>query len=109
MASDSEFHHLYNSARWRKRAAHQLKLVPLCEYCARRGRVEPATIADHIKPHHGNLNEFVLGKLQSLCAPCHSREKRAEDLRGYTDEVGLDGWPTDPRHPVNQSRGDGPS
>jgi 5-methylcytosine-specific restriction enzyme A len=104
MTSNSEFHYLYNSARWRKRAAHQLKLVPLCEYCAKHGQVEPATVADHITPHRGNLNAFWLGQLQSLCVACHNRPKRAEDMRGYTDEVGLDGWPIDPRHPVNKPR-----
>lgn len=105
MSTQTKFHHLYNSGRWRKLAAHQLRLTPLCEYCTRRGQVVPASVADHVKPHNGNTNAFWLGKLQSLCASCHDRHKRAEESRGYTDHVGLDGWPTDPRHPVNRPRG----
>jgi hypothetical protein len=62
-----------------------------------------ATVADHIQPHNGNWNEFWLGELQSLCAPCHSSTKRTMELRGYdASAIDDDGWPTDPRHPANK-------
>jgi hypothetical protein len=80
----------------RKRAKHQLKLEPLCRICLDAGRITPATVADHIKPHDGCWNEFRLGALQSLCAACHSGPKRAQE-RGLTLRpkiaYGTDGWP----------------
>jgi hypothetical protein len=32
----------------------------------KRGIVRAATIVDHVEPHRGDWNQFVLGKLQSL-------------------------------------------
>jgi 5-methylcytosine-specific restriction enzyme A len=68
--------------------------------CLARGLSVPATVADHVEPHHGDWNAFVLGKLQSLCKPCHDSAKRTQELRGYSTEIGVDGWPTDPNHPA---------
>jgi hypothetical protein len=52
-----------------------------------------ATVADHVQPHRGDRNKFWFGELQSLCAGCHSGDKkRLEDglpLRGSD----ADGWP----------------
>jgi len=67
------------------------------------GKVEPATVADHIEPHHGNANAFWLGKLQSLCRHWHESRKKFVERRGYDKAIGLDGWPIDPRHPVYRS------
>jgi len=92
----------YQLERWRKRRRAHLLREPLCVYCLKKGRVEPATIADHIRHHGGDWNEFMLGALQSLCAPCHSSTKHLEEIRGYDKTIGLDGWPTDPRHPAYQ-------
>jgi hypothetical protein len=92
----------YTTRRWRRLRAQQLLRFPLCAFCLARGITTPATIADHIKPHSGNWNDFLLGKLQSLCKPCHDITKRCLDLHGYTADIDSDGWPTDPRHPANQ-------
>jgi 5-methylcytosine-specific restriction enzyme A len=73
--------------------------------CFERGIVTPATIADHVKSHRGDWNEFRLGALQSLCADCHNSKKRRQDIDGYSAAIGDDGWPTDPRHPANQLTG----
>jgi hypothetical protein len=51
----------YSLQRWRKRAKHQLRLEPLCRICLEHGLVSPATIADHIEPHGGDWNKFLLG------------------------------------------------
>jgi 5-methylcytosine-specific restriction enzyme A len=104
MPGQSRHHALYNSRRWQRVARHQLMAEPLCAFCAARGLVVPATIADHVEPHDGDLNKFWLGKLQSLCASCHGRDKRAEERKGYQPDIGVDGWPTDPRHPANTPR-----
>ena len=92
-------HHLYDSARWQHMRAHQLAIHPLCKYCAELGRVTPAVIVDHIEPHRGDINKFWLGGLQSLCDPCHKSTKAFLELNGYRKDIGLDGWPLDPRHP----------
>jgi hypothetical protein len=72
--------------------------------CVQRGLTRPATIADHIRDHHGDFNEFLTGALQSLCKPCHDSLKRRQDLRGYSDEIDERGWPIDPAHPANRTR-----
>jgi hypothetical protein len=40
------------------------------------------------------------GALQSLCAHCHESRKKLVERYGYDKTIGLDGLPTDPRHPV---------
>jgi hypothetical protein len=91
---------LHGTEYWRRRAKLQLKLEPSCQMCMAVGRIVPATCADHIEPHHGDPNKFILGKLQSLCAACHSGRKQSIEKRGYDKTVGVDGWPLDPKHPV---------
>jgi 5-methylcytosine-specific restriction protein A len=68
--------------------------------CLQRGLTVPATVADHITPHRGDWNAFLLGPLQSLCKSCHNSTKRTVELRGYSPEIGPDGWPVDPNHPA---------
>jgi hypothetical protein len=66
--------------------------------CAKRGLVVPATIADHVTPHNGNWQEFINGKLQSLCNDCHVGDKHYYDLHHVEREprltFGEDGWPS---------------
>jgi len=97
--SRGRFKAWYDLACWRKRAAYQLQVEPMCRSCATRGEISVATIADHVVPHEGNWNMFRLGKLQSLCKPCHDGGKRFEEIRGFSDSIGRDGSPLDPRHP----------
>jgi len=92
----------YKTARWRAIRAHQLAAEPLCRYCMRRGVITPATVCDHVQPHRGNAVLFHDGPFQSLCAPCHDRSKRLEEERGFSTEIGLDGYPVDPRHPASR-------
>ena len=94
--------HLYTHRKWRRLRRYQLAKEPLCRYCLREGRVTPALVADHIAPHRGNINEFWIGELQSLCKDCHDRLKAQQERRGWIDGVGLDGMPLDPNHPVYQ-------
>lgn len=68
--------------------------------CLARGVTTPATVADHVVPHHNDPNAFILGQLQSLCASCHSGPKQRIEKLGYDTAVGVDGWPLDPNHPV---------
>lgn len=95
---------LYGTQRWRRRAAHQLLIEPLCRTCQAGGRVTAAKVADHIIPHRGDVDAFWNNDLQSLCATCHDVVKQREEKRGHSDTLDADGWPADPRHPANESR-----
>jgi 5-methylcytosine-specific restriction endonuclease McrA len=100
MGAESKWHSWYNQVNWLRRRAHQLRVEPLCRLCAQEGRLTPATVVDHVTPHKGDYNMFRLGKLQSLCARCHSSTKAIAEKRGYDPAIGADGWPLDRRHPV---------
>jgi hypothetical protein len=95
----------YKLKAWAERRRRQLQDQPSCEECLRLSppKVTRATIADHVEPHRGDYERFWFGKLQSLCAPCHDRIKQAEERRGFSAEIGEDGWPADPKHPFNRS------
>lgn len=104
MQKQPEWRNWYQLERWRRKRRFQLMEEPLCVMCAERGIAAPATIADHIEPHHGDWNDFWLGKLQSLCKNCHETRKRDIERRGYVTDIGSDGWPIDPKHPANMVR-----
>lgn len=91
----------YNTTRWRKRRQQQLMNEPFCRICAERNVATPATVADHVIPHDGDWNMFWLGELQSLCAAHHNGSKKEIEFRGYCSDVGMDGWPLDPKHYAN--------
>jgi len=94
------------SNRWLRYRAHFLAEHPLCEYCKRQGKLVPATVVDHIAPHRGDQALFwEPSNHQALCKQHHDSAKAAEESRGYSNEVGLDGWPLDPRHPSNRAGG----
>ena len=94
----------YKLERWRRRARHQLKVSPLCRYCAERGRTVPARVADHVEPVNGNWNAMWLGELQSLCFDCHDKWKRIEEEQGYRPGYDVDGYPLDSKHPAYRPR-----
>jgi 5-methylcytosine-specific restriction protein A len=102
---------LYNTARWKALRKAQLQAQPLCERCKAKGFIVSATVANHVVPHRGDETAFFAGKLSSLCKACHdgpvqSEEKtgRTNDQLGYSARPGLDGWPSDRRHPANRIR-----
>jgi hypothetical protein len=47
--------------------------------CEKAGRLTPAIVADHVERHNGRHDAFWYGKLQSLCASCHSSDKQWEE------------------------------
>ncbi len=69
--------------------------------CAAEGVKTKAIVADHIKPHRGNAALFWSGPFQSLCKRCHDSTKQRAERLGYSTAIGLDGLPSDPRHPFN--------
>jgi len=53
--------------RHRALAAPAIRAEPLCRICMQRDIVTPATVADHVEPHHGDRHKFETGELQSVC------------------------------------------
>jgi 5-methylcytosine-specific restriction endonuclease McrA len=95
----------YNLAIWHKglRPA-QLKKEPLCRMCAAQGKTVAATVVDHIEPHRGDWDKFTdPDNLQSLCKHHHDSVKQQQERRGYSTQIGQDGWPVDPQHPANRN------
>jgi hypothetical protein len=101
-STPDEWRKWYALNRWRRLRLHQLRKEPLCRMCAEEGRVTPAEIVDHIVDHEGNWNAFWLNATQSLCKHCHESRKRTIKNRGYDPTIGVDGVPTDPRHPCHR-------
>jgi 5-methylcytosine-specific restriction protein A len=99
----SQWKKYYDTGFWQNRRKIQLKAHPLCAFCAAKGLVVPARVVDHVEPHNGDWTKFRTSELQSLCFDCHDKTKRNIDLRGYSDDIDDDGWPTDPKHPANRA------
>lgn len=96
------YKHLYNTKRWYRLRYHQLRKEPLCVFCERLGKVTPATIADHVRPHRGDEALFFDGdNLQSLCKPCHDGAKQQLEKSGTLRGCGVDGVPLDANHHWN--------
>jgi hypothetical protein len=104
MALERHWARWYSSARWKRIRAQQLRAEPWCAMHKLNGKEVPATVADHIERHCGDPVAFWTGRLQSLCRDCHQRHKRFYEQRGYTRDVGVDGYPLDPNHPANAPR-----
>ena len=68
----------YQSTAWRKLRAIKLNEEPMCEKCARLGRLIPAQMVDHIVPINKGGGDLDKSNLQSLCNACHAR-KSAKD------------------------------
>jgi 5-methylcytosine-specific restriction enzyme A len=69
-------------SRWRAARKHFLEMNPLCAECNRMGRLNAATIVDHIVPHKGDAALFWnQSNWQSLCRHCHNRKTAVSDGR----------------------------
>lgn len=78
-----------------------------CGVMLRRGRSgDNSAVVHHLKPHKGDPDLFYdLDNLQSLCKKHHDSDAQSVESRGYSVEVGEDGWPIDPAHPANHRGG----
>jgi 5-methylcytosine-specific restriction endonuclease McrA len=95
---------LYDTARWRRLRRIHLAQFPLCDLCEKKGLTVPADVVHHVTPHKGDLVLFWTGKLQSLCKHCHDGTAQQVERSGFANDIGVDGWPIDPRHPVYSHR-----
>lgn len=91
---------LYNTANWQRLRERQLRLQPCCVLCRQVGRIEPATVVDHVEAHRGNPELFFAAEnLQSLCKTCHDAVKQSFEKTGRLRGSDLEGIPLDPKHP----------
>jgi hypothetical protein len=64
------------------------------------GKDEATTIVDHVEPHKGDeLLFWSKDNLQGLCETCHNAQKKAQEIHGYSQACGVDGYPVDKGHP----------
>ena len=92
--SDALVQRWFGSARWKRLRRDQLRAEPFCAMCLEQAGVfTVATVADHVTPHRGDARLFWFGKLQSLCASHHSRDKQLEELGRPLTGVDETGWP----------------
>jgi 5-methylcytosine-specific restriction protein A len=68
------------SSRWQRYRITFLQAHPVCVRCGEAGRVEAATVVDHITPHRGDYRlMWDPANHQALCKPCHDRKTATED------------------------------
>lgn len=67
--------------KWRVARAEYLTDNPLCVTCHSLGRVQPATVVDHIIAHKGDDKLFWRrSNWQALCVTCHNRKTATHDM-----------------------------
>lgn len=65
---------------WQKASKGYLRKHPLCVLCEREGKVNAATLVDHIIPHKGDKELFWdRNNWQGLCEYHHNRKTAEED------------------------------
>jgi len=94
---------LYKTARWQAIRRDQLQRHPLCEACAKRNRITPATVCNHLDKD-SKATDFFRGPFSSSCAPCHDAGEQKAESAGFSGEADADGWPISPLHPSNRPR-----
>ena len=69
--------------RWRRARAAYLRRHPLCVTCGAAGRLEPATVVDHVVPHRDAPGLFWdRANWQSMCKACHDAKTAREGRWG---------------------------
>jgi 5-methylcytosine-specific restriction enzyme A len=70
----------YN-AKWRAYRLVFLQRHPLCVECARKGRIQAATVVDHIVAPKGNVQMFWdKSNHRAVCKPCHDARVEEGDF-----------------------------
>jgi hypothetical protein len=90
-------------SRWQKARAGYLRSHPLCVMCRLMGKLEPATVVDHIIPHKGDMELFWRRtNWQALCKTCHDSHKKRLEMSGRVAGCDANGLPLDPNHAWHQ-------
>lgn len=96
------YRHLYKNRAWQQARTAKLAAEPLCELCAKTGRVTPATVVNHRIPHKGDWQLFIdPTNHQSACKPCHDGAIQSYEKTGSMRGHDESGAPLDPNHPWN--------
>ena len=75
--------------RWKLARKAYLHSHPLCVRCQAVGRLTPATVVDHIKPHRGSWPLFIdPANHQSLCKHHHDQKTAREQAEERRKSVG---------------------
>lgn len=80
--------------KWQQ--SRQIYLInnPLCVMCKAEGKINVASVVDHIVPHQGDLKLFWRrSNWQGLCTWHHNSTKQRMERGTLPPAVGLDGWP----------------
>jgi 5-methylcytosine-specific restriction endonuclease McrA len=88
--------HPFYNRKWQGARADYLARHPLCVMCVAAGRVTPATVVDHVKPHKGDATLFWdQSNWQSLCQHHHNSTKQSQDQSKYnhSNTCDADGYP----------------
>ena len=103
-----EYRRLYYTKTWKH--LRKLALTRDGYRCQHKGcgkmltsgrRWRNSAVVHHLQPHRGDLDLFYdLDNLQSVCWPCHSGDIQSGEALGYDTQIGDDGWPIDPNHPM---------
>lgn len=100
---------LYRTKAWKAlREAVLARDLYLCQRCGvalTKGRDRPTdAVVNHMRRHYGDPELFFAAdNCEAACKQCHDALIQGEEARGYSDEVGDDGMPTDHRHPFNRA------
>jgi 5-methylcytosine-specific restriction protein A len=106
-SSAVEYRKMYMTKRWRilrdkilVRDNYQCQHKG-CGQFLQSGRNHPrSAVVHHLVPHKGDHGLFYSpNNLQAVCWTCHSGDIQSQEALGYDNEIGADGWPTDPAHP----------
>jgi 5-methylcytosine-specific restriction protein A len=77
----------YTTQRWQRLRTQKLRANPLCEMCLEAGKVEPASVVDHITSvKSGGAAYPGLDGLMSCCVECHNRKTRIVEQLGHALE-----------------------
>ena len=102
-AEAADYRRLYKSKAWQDLRARQLFEHPLCERCEADGKLTTATVANHRRPHKGDLTLFFNpSNLESTCKPHHDGTIQREERLGMVIGCDAQGRPLDPNHPWNR-------
>ena len=101
-----EYRKLYFTKKWRTlRGIILTRDQYRCQRCKvilTSGRSDPrSAIVHHKQLHKGDLTPFYdTDNLEAVCWSCHSGAIQSTEAMGYNTQVGNDGWPIDPKHPM---------
>lgn len=91
----------YKTKAWAIRRRDQLAQHPMCCLCEEEGviRYKQRMVVDHHPRHNNDWLQFFQGPVRTLCKFHHDGQAQADEARGFSVQVGADGWPTDEDNP----------